>query len=51
MLDITWNLFSRTGNIEAYLLLKELEQLEQERPVKKEPSQTSIAENIDLPSV
>lgn len=25
MIDITWKLFSQTGNIEAYLLLKELE--------------------------
>ena len=25
MLDVTWKLFSQTGNIEAYLLLKELE--------------------------
>lgn len=25
MLDFTWKLFSQTGNIEAYLLLKELE--------------------------
>lgn len=25
VLDITWKLFTQTGNIEAYLLLKELE--------------------------
>lgn len=25
MLDITWKVFSHTGNIETYLLLKELE--------------------------
>lgn len=25
MIDVTWKLFSQTGNIEAYLLLKELE--------------------------
>lgn len=25
VLDLTWKLFSQTGNIEAYLLLKELE--------------------------
>ncbi|HLR40124.1 MAG TPA: YqzL family protein [Virgibacillus sp.] len=25
MLDLTWKLFSQTGNIETYLLLKELE--------------------------
>ncbi|WP_164668578.1 YqzL family protein [Virgibacillus doumboii] len=26
MIDFTWRLFSQTGNIETYLLLKELEQ-------------------------
>lgn len=25
MIDLTWKLFCQTGNIEAYLLLKELE--------------------------
>ncbi|QKY71639.1 YqzL family protein [Lentibacillus sp. CBA3610] len=25
MIDFTWKLFSQTGNIETYLLLKELE--------------------------
>lgn len=25
VLDLTWQIFSQTGNIEAYLLLKELE--------------------------
>ncbi|TQS74707.1 YqzL family protein [Ornithinibacillus gellani] len=25
MIDLTWKIFSQTGNIEAYLLLKELE--------------------------
>ena len=25
MLDITWKVFSQTGNIETYLLLKEME--------------------------
>jgi len=25
VIDVTWKLFSQTGNIEAYLLLKELE--------------------------
>lgn len=25
MIDITWKVFSQTGNIETYLLLKELE--------------------------
>ncbi|SDQ49083.1 YqzL-like protein [Virgibacillus subterraneus] len=26
MIDLTWRLFSQTGNIETYLLLKELEE-------------------------
>lgn len=30
MLDFTWKIFSQTGNIEAYLLLKELERYQQE---------------------
>ncbi|GAB3050887.1 YqzL family protein [Virgibacillus ainsalahensis] len=25
MIDITWKIFSQTGNIETYLLMKELE--------------------------
>ncbi|MFD1363024.1 YqzL family protein [Lentibacillus salinarum] len=28
MIDFTWKLFSQTGNIETYLLLKELEKRE-----------------------
>ncbi|SFA70443.1 YqzL-like protein [Lentibacillus halodurans] len=28
MIDFTWKLFSQTGNIETYLLLKELEKSE-----------------------
>lgn len=34
MLDITWRVFSQTGNIETYLLLKELENVGDE--VKEE---------------
>ena len=30
MLDFTWKVFSQTGNIEAYLLLKELERRNEE---------------------
>lgn len=30
MIDLTWRLFSQTGNIETYLLLKELEEREQD---------------------
>ncbi|MEW9502584.1 YqzL family protein [Jeotgalibacillus marinus] len=28
MLDITWEVFSQTGNVELYLLLKEIEEQE-----------------------
>ncbi|WP_010531023.1 YqzL family protein [Lentibacillus jeotgali] len=39
MIDFTWKLFSQTGNIETYLLLKELEKnesIEQTRNLQKE---------------
>lgn len=32
MIDFTWKVFSQTGNIDTYLLLKELEQETQEIP-------------------
>ena len=32
MLDFTWKVFSQTGNIDTYLLYKELEQTTEERP-------------------
>lgn len=32
MLDFTWKLFSSTGNIDTYLLFKELEKENQEIP-------------------
>lgn len=32
MLDFTWKVFSETGNIDAYLLFKELEKEKQEIP-------------------
>ncbi|GMB07590.1 YqzL-like protein [Thermolongibacillus altinsuensis] len=31
MLDFTWKLFSQTGNIDTYLLFKELEREKQEK--------------------
>jgi hypothetical protein len=34
MLDFTWKLFSQTGNIDTYLLFKELEKDNQETPEK-----------------
>lgn len=32
MLDFTWELFSETGNVDTYLLFKEIEVERQERP-------------------
>jgi len=32
MLDFTWKVFSETGNIDTYLLFKEIEQNKEERP-------------------
>ncbi|MCH1624971.1 YqzL family protein [Ferdinandcohnia quinoae] len=32
MLDFTWKVFSQTGNVDMYLLFKELEQDKEERP-------------------
>jgi hypothetical protein len=33
MLDFTWELFSETGNVDTYLLFKEIEVERQERPL------------------
>lgn len=30
MLDLTWNVFTKTGNIDTYLLMKEMEQQDQD---------------------
>ncbi|ATH95450.1 MULTISPECIES: YqzL family protein [Bacillus] len=32
MLNFTWNVFSQTGNVDTYLLFKELEKENLERP-------------------
>ncbi|HWO77680.1 MAG TPA: YqzL family protein [Bacillus sp. (in: firmicutes)] len=45
MLEFTWKVFSETGNIDTYLLYKELEQ--QSLP-KKEEQENELAE-IDFP--
>jgi hypothetical protein len=34
MLDFTWKVFAQTGNIDTYLLFKELEKDNQEMPEK-----------------
>ncbi|SEM29612.1 YqzL-like protein [Mesobacillus persicus] len=36
MLDFTWKVFSQTGNIDTYLLFKELEQETREIPENQE---------------
>lgn len=36
MLDFTWKLFSNTGNIDTYLLFKELERENNEKPSEQE---------------
>ena len=36
MLDFTWELFAETGNVDTYLLFKEIEVERQERPVKSD---------------
>lgn len=45
MLDFTWKLFLQTGNIDTYLLFKELEKENQEIP----ESQDSELTEIDFP--
>ncbi|WP_174730179.1 YqzL family protein [Mesobacillus harenae] len=36
MIDFTWKVFSQTGNIDTYLLFKELEKENQEIPGNQE---------------
>lgn len=45
MIDFTWKLFSQTGNIETYLLLKELEKSEANEHIdrqRKKKERTSL---------
>lgn len=42
MLNLTWELFTQTGNIETYLLYKQLEDEEQATPDFKKDEQMSI---------
>ncbi|HLR08001.1 MAG TPA: YqzL family protein [Bacillota bacterium] len=48
MIDLTWKLFSQTGNIETYLLLKELENEPNlnQTAQKKDIKTTSLHTNI-----
>ncbi len=43
MIDFTWKVFSQTGNVETYLLLKELE----EEPKARNTSEKSEASALD----
>jgi len=45
MLDFTWKVFSQTGNIDTYLLYKELEQKTEDRP----DSQDEELAELDFP--
>lgn len=45
MLDFTWKVFSQTGNIDTYLLFKELEKDNQELP----GSQDEVLAEVDFP--
>ncbi|WP_449537014.1 YqzL family protein [Ferdinandcohnia sp. Marseille-Q9671] len=45
MLDFTWKVFSQTGNVDTYLLFKEMEQEKNERP----ESQNEELAEIDFP--
>jgi hypothetical protein len=47
MLDFTWKLFSQTGNVDTYLLFKELEKENQEIP----GNQDEELEEIDFPMI
>lgn len=45
MLDFTWKVFTQTGNIDTYLLFKELEKETQEIP----DNQDDVLAEIDFP--
>lgn len=47
VIDLTWKLFSQTGNIETYLLMKELEN----DHYSKNGSEQNDKENIDNKNV
>lgn len=47
MLDITWRIFSQTGNIETYLLLKELENVGDEVKVDQNNNENTMFTTAD----
>ncbi|MEN2765955.1 YqzL family protein [Ornithinibacillus xuwenensis] len=48
MIDFAWKLFSQTGNIETYLLMKELENESQE--LDQEMSSTNHVDTLPVDS-
>ncbi|EIJ78912.1 hypothetical protein PB1_15179 [Bacillus methanolicus PB1] len=42
MLEFTWKIFLQTGDIDTYLLFKELEKERQETPVSIEDERTEV---------
>nr|WP_295969446.1 YqzL family protein [uncultured Bacillus sp.] len=42
MLDFTWKLFLQTGNVDTYLLFKELEKENQEIPEKQDKALNEV---------
>lgn len=42
MLDFTWKVFAQTGNIDTYLLFKELEKENKETPESQDNKLTEI---------
>lgn len=42
MLDFTWKLFENTGNIDTYLLFKEIEKERMEQPDVKEKERSKL---------
>ncbi|MCA1056179.1 YqzL family protein [Rossellomorea aquimaris] len=42
MLDLTWKVFSQTGNIDTYLLFKELEKEGMEEPFQLEEEVSEV---------
>ncbi|MBO8176848.1 MAG: YqzL family protein [Bacillus sp. (in: Bacteria)] len=45
MLEFTWNVFTKTGDIQTYLLFKELEKEKKKEP---NPTEDELAE-VDFP--
>ncbi|MHA6250947.1 YqzL family protein [Oceanobacillus sp. CAU 1775] len=47
MLDTTWKVFTQTGNIETYLLLKEMENVRQTSDLDTSKTESNIHYNIE----